>query len=64
MLCSHYHAKKTQPFNYLPEMAVVSGMSVNLAQSTISIASAGSMVGRFVPGYLSDKERAWIDSKN
>ena len=36
-------------------MAVASGMSVNLAQYTISIASAGSMVGRVVPGWLSDK---------
>ncbi|KAK8208644.1 MFS transporter [Phyllosticta capitalensis] len=42
------------PFNYLPEMAVQNGMSVNLAQYTVSIANAGSMIGRVLPGKLSD----------
>lgn len=42
------------PFNYLPEMAVAGGMSLDLAQYTVSMANAGSMVGRVVPGKLSD----------
>ncbi|KAK7529475.1 MFS transporter [Phyllosticta citribraziliensis] len=42
------------PFNYLPEMAVQNGMTVDLAQYTVSIANAGSMVGRIVPGKLAD----------
>ncbi|KAK8162236.1 major facilitator superfamily domain-containing protein [Phyllosticta citrichinensis] len=42
------------PFNYLPEMAVQNGMTVDLAQYTVSIANAGSMIGRIVPGKLAD----------
>jgi MCP family monocarboxylic acid transporter-like MFS transporter 10 len=42
------------PFNYLPEMGVESGMSVSLSQYTLAIINAGSMVGRVLPGFLSD----------
>ncbi|KAI9733911.1 MAG: hypothetical protein M1834_002566 [Cirrosporium novae-zelandiae] len=42
------------PLNYLPEMAVLKGMSTELAQYTISIANAGSIFGRILPGHFAD----------
>ncbi|KAH8819178.1 MFS transporter [Xylogone sp. PMI_703] len=43
------------PLNFLPEMAVASGMSISLAQYTVAITNAGSIFGRVIPGWLSDK---------
>lgn len=42
------------PLNYLPEMASQHGMA-NFAQYTLAIANAGSLVGRIVPGWASDR---------
>lgn len=42
------------PLNYLPEMAAQNGMSEQMAQYTLAIANAGSVVGRVLPGWLSD----------
>ncbi|OCK78756.1 monocarboxylate permease-like protein [Lepidopterella palustris CBS 459.81] len=42
------------PFNYLPEMAAQSGIDLQLAQYTLAVVNAGSVVGRIVPGFLSD----------
>lgn len=42
------------PLNYLPEMAAQAGVS-QLAQYTVAIANAGSMIGRIIPGFLSDR---------
>jgi MFS transporter, MCT family, solute carrier family 16 (monocarboxylic acid transporters), member 10 len=42
------------PFNYLPQMAASSGMSVVLAQYTTAVANGGSTIGRVIPGILSD----------
>ncbi|GME28435.1 putative mfs transporter [Neofusicoccum parvum] len=43
------------PLNYLPEMAAQKGMSEQMAQYTLAIANAGSVVGRVVPGWASDR---------
>ncbi|KAA8652418.1 hypothetical protein EYZ11_012397 [Aspergillus tanneri] len=42
------------PFDYLPLMAVQAGMNRDLAQYMLAIINAGSIVGRVVPGFLSD----------
>ena len=42
------------PFNYLPTMAVKSGINRSLSQYTLALINAGSMVGRVLPGFLSD----------
>ncbi|XHF99861.1 hypothetical protein AWENTII_003345 [Aspergillus wentii] len=42
------------PLNYLPEMASLHGMS-DFAQYTLAIANAGSLIGRIVPGWISDR---------
>lgn len=41
--------------NYLPQMAAQAGVPLQLAQYTVTIANAGSMIGRVVPGFLSDR---------
>lgn len=41
------------PLNYLPEMAALHGYQ-DFAQYTLAIANAGSLVGRIVPGWVSD----------
>ena len=41
--------------NYLPRIAVHAGVPLQLAQYTVAIANAGSMIGRIVPGFLSDR---------
>ncbi|GES66005.1 MFS transporter [Aspergillus terreus] len=41
------------PLNYLPEMASLHGYE-DFAQYTLAIANAGSLVGRIVPGWISD----------
>jgi MFS family permease len=41
------------PLNYLPEMAALHGYQ-DFAQYTLAIANAGSLVGRIVPGWISD----------
>lgn len=41
--------------NYLPEMTAQAIAPLQLAQYTVAIANAGSMVGRIVPGFLSDR---------
>ncbi|KZF25224.1 putative MFS transporter [Xylona heveae TC161] len=43
------------PLNYLPLMAAQKGMSMALAQYTISITNAGSFFGRILPGWMSDR---------
>ncbi|KAH8593313.1 major facilitator superfamily domain-containing protein [Bisporella sp. PMI_857] len=43
------------PLNYLPEMAALNGMSLDLTEYTVSVANAGSVFGRIIPGYLSDR---------
>ncbi|KAF2131235.1 MFS general substrate transporter [Dothidotthia symphoricarpi CBS 119687] len=42
------------PLNYLPEMASLHGIT-DFAQYTLAIANAGSLVGRIVPGWASDR---------
>jgi MFS family permease len=42
------------PFDYLPSIAVEQGMKQDLAQYTLAMINAGSMVGRILPGFLSD----------
>ncbi|KAF4342649.1 monocarboxylate transporter 2 [Fusarium beomiforme] len=42
------------PLNYLPEMASLHGYK-DFAVYTLAIANAGSIVGRIVPGWVSDK---------
>jgi MFS family permease len=42
------------PFDYLPTIAVQQGMNRNLAQYTLAMINAGSMIGRIVPGFVSD----------
>ncbi|EKG12020.1 Cytochrome c oxidase copper chaperone [Macrophomina phaseolina MS6] len=42
------------PLNYLPEMAAAKGMDERLAQYTLAIANAGSVIGRVLPGWMSD----------
>ncbi|PWY65659.1 MFS general substrate transporter [Aspergillus sclerotioniger CBS 115572] len=42
------------PYDYLPSMANQAGMNLDLAQYTLSITNAESMIGRIVPGFLSD----------
>ncbi|KAF2652364.1 MFS general substrate transporter [Lophiostoma macrostomum CBS 122681] len=43
------------PLNYLPEFAADHGINYKLAQYTISVANAGSMLGRIIPGYVADR---------
>ena len=43
------------PLNCPPEMAVQAGVPLQLTQYTVAIANAGSMIGRIVPGLLSDR---------
>lgn len=43
------------PLTYLPSMAVQSGMSIKLAQYTLSIANAGSPLGRLLPSAIADR---------
>lgn len=42
------------PLNYLPEMAASHGLR-SFSHYTLSIANAGSIVGRIVPGWASDR---------
>lgn len=42
------------PFDYLPTIAVEQGMNQDLAQYTLALINAGSMVGRIIPGFVSD----------
>ncbi|KAH8702195.1 putative MFS transporter [Talaromyces proteolyticus] len=42
------------PLNYLPEMAALHGLA-DFAEYTLAIANAGSLVGRIVPGWASDR---------
>ncbi|KAJ5750793.1 hypothetical protein N7533_007821 [Penicillium manginii] len=42
------------PFDYLPTIAVEQGMKQDLAQYTLAMINAGSMIGRIIPGFISD----------
>ncbi|KAJ5988396.1 hypothetical protein N7481_003606 [Penicillium waksmanii] len=42
------------PFDYLPTIAVEQGMKQDLAQYTLAMINAGSMIGRIIPGFVSD----------
>lgn len=42
------------PLNYLPAMVSLNGMD-DIAQYSLAIANAGSLVGRIVPGWASDR---------
>jgi MFS family permease len=42
------------PYNYLPEQAVGGGMNKKLAEYSLAIMNASAMVGRVIPGYVSD----------
>ncbi|KAJ5470061.1 hypothetical protein N7530_007418 [Penicillium desertorum] len=42
------------PFDYLPTIAMENGMKQDLAQYTLAMINAGSMIGRIIPGFLSD----------
>ncbi|KAJ5822555.1 hypothetical protein N7447_004895 [Penicillium robsamsonii] len=42
------------PYDYLPTIAVEQGMKQDLAQYTLAMINAGSMIGRIIPGFLSD----------
>ncbi|KAJ5643634.1 uncharacterized protein N7484_006141 [Penicillium longicatenatum] len=43
------------PFDYLPSMAQLSGMSDSLALYLIAIVNAASFFGRVIPGHIGDK---------
>ncbi|KAJ5128038.1 hypothetical protein N7448_008817, partial [Penicillium atrosanguineum] len=43
------------PFDYLPSMAQLSGMSDSLALYLIAIVNAASFFGRIIPGHIGDK---------
>ncbi|KAK7992165.1 monocarboxylate permease-like protein [Apiospora saccharicola] len=42
------------PYNYLPEQAVGGGMERGLAEYSLAIMNGATMVGRVIPGYISD----------
>ncbi|KAJ5387136.1 hypothetical protein N7509_009677 [Penicillium cosmopolitanum] len=42
------------PFDYLPIIAAEQGMKQDLAQYTLAMINAGSMIGRIIPGFVSD----------
>ncbi|KAJ5958931.1 uncharacterized protein N7479_006081 [Penicillium vulpinum] len=42
------------PFDYLPSIALEAGMDRDLSQYTLAMINAGSMIGRIVPGFISD----------
>ncbi|KAH2701057.1 hypothetical protein KXW03_004883 [Aspergillus fumigatus] len=43
------------PFDYLPSMAQLSGMSDSLALYLLAIVNAASLFGRVIPGHIGDK---------